>query len=205
MNIVKIYFLIAIILIFAGCVSKSSHFTYQNHSYNLTYEIQLKKVPSRFLNSLSYKDIIIYAHNHTNYIVYNLNSTPISLINYTSIVHNKCLEINVYLKDNFLSKKDYITLLVVKTNIKCVKINGIQKEIINPKECYKDTDCIHEPFPCHPNAQNCIPYYTIHTNIYDMIKKWEKELIACTMECRQCLQCKCIEGKCISEKVDGCC
>ncbi len=202
MKSIKIYFLIATMIMFVGCVNKSPSYT---SPHNLTYEIQLKKIPFNLLNTSAYKNILIYEHNNTNYLVYNLNSTPPSFINYTAIIRNKCLEINVSLKNNMSSKKDYITLLVVETNIKCVKINGVQKEITNPKECYKDADCIHKPSPCHTSAQNCIPYYLISTNIYDLVKKWEKELIVCTMECRPCLQCKCIEGKCVSENIEGCC
>jgi putative hemolysin len=67
-------------------------------------------------------------------------------------------------------------------------------------ECVDDAGCVHIPSCCHPNSMKCIPK--------SAIKEYPNcEGIACTLECRQCTECVCKNGKCetILSPLEKCC
>ncbi len=67
-------------------------------------------------------------------------------------------------------------------------------------ECRSDKDCVHQSACCHQGAMPCIP-----KDEYRPLGPRECPKVMCTMECRPCIKCKCIEGECKSIPVGGCC
>ncbi len=67
-------------------------------------------------------------------------------------------------------------------------------------ECKQDSDCVHAPSCCHQDSMECIPKSRIE--YYPNC-----EGVACTLECRQCTECRCKNGKCetIPLPIDVCC
>ncbi|MGB9719580.1 MAG: DUF333 domain-containing protein [Candidatus Anstonellales archaeon] len=67
-------------------------------------------------------------------------------------------------------------------------------------ECSTDSDCIHTPSCCHQESMQCIPK--------SAVKEYPNcEGVACTLECRQCTECRCVGGKCqtMPLPIDVCC
>lgn len=67
-------------------------------------------------------------------------------------------------------------------------------------ECMQDSECVHIPSCCHPQSTECIPKSKVE-------KYPDCEGIVCTLECRQCTECVCKNGKCetIPLPIDVCC
>ncbi|MEM4330112.1 MAG: hypothetical protein QXY64_03045, partial [Candidatus Bilamarchaeaceae archaeon] len=75
---------------------------------------------------------------------------------------------------------------------------SLLQEWPNAKDCYRDSDCVNTPDCCHQSSNKCIAKKDI--------KEWPKcEGIPCTEECRPCISCSCIDNKCVSNFVGGCC
>ena len=91
----------------------------------------------------------------------------------------------------------YQSLRTFETKEECEKA---LKEVLNQTEieCYSDEDCIHKPSCCHRNAMQCIPRSEVNNTL-------KCENIYCTMECRPCTTCKCINHKCATETLEGGC
>lgn len=71
-------------------------------------------------------------------------------------------------------------------------------------ECETDSDCVHMPSCCHPGAQQCVSKSSVENITLDC------KNVYCTMECRPCTVCKCVNGKCVTEIAKdelnvGCC
>lgn len=80
-------------------------------------------------------------------------------------------------------------------------IENSSVEIGEQNECVIDSDCVHEPVCCHRGSAQCIPKSLINE---DSLKGCDD--VYCTMECRECTQCKCINGRCVTEpSEEGCC
>lgn len=73
-------------------------------------------------------------------------------------------------------------------------------EIREEHECVTDSDCVHEPVCCHRGSTQCIPKSLINE---DSLKGCDN--VYCTLECRTCTQCKCINGRCVTEFSEGGC
>lgn len=191
-------------ILIAGCINQSRQPLSEINGSNISYNLEIKKLPSYLLRDIPQNKIISYEYNNTKYFVYKINGNDMQSDDYNITFKNGCVNVLFSSETTTKTTTDYDILIVITTNATCVNINGIEEISDNAMECYSDNDCIHYPAPCHQRSQQCIPYYTANAEIYDMMKSW-KNMIVCTMECRPCLSCKCRDGKCISEKVRGCC
>ncbi|MEM4215472.1 MAG: DUF333 domain-containing protein [Candidatus Anstonellales archaeon] len=67
-------------------------------------------------------------------------------------------------------------------------------------ECSSDLDCVHVPSCCHQQSTECVPRF--------QVKEYPNcDGVACTLECRQCTECRCVGGRCetIPLPIDVCC
>lgn len=67
-------------------------------------------------------------------------------------------------------------------------------------ECHSDKDCVHQSACCHQKAMQCIP-----KDQYKPLNPKKCLKVMCTMECKPCIKCKCIDGTCESVPKGGCC
>ncbi len=90
---------------------------------------------------------------------------------------------------------------------KIITIGKLQENETNEAttvECETDFDCVHMPSCCHPGAQQCVPKSSVENITLDC------KNVYCTMDCRPCTVCKCVNGKCVTEIAKdelnvGCC
>ena len=67
----------------------------------------------------------------------------------------------------------------------------------NVRECYSDEDCVHAQSCCHKKSQMCVPFY--------MFEEKNCSGVFCTENCEECTSCSCVNGKCVTKNVGGCC
>ena len=67
----------------------------------------------------------------------------------------------------------------------------------NPVECMSDEDCVHAQSCCHKKSQMCVPFY--------MFEEKNCSGVFCTENCEECTSCSCVNGKCVTKNVGGCC
>jgi len=177
-------------------------------------KIRFVRVPKYFATNIikTYDEIKGYKKEDTYYYVMLLSGNGYPTINHQLKLEEttQCIIFEIDYKPTTRTITDYDIMIVIKAPYSCLKYknNNTQEktypQIMN-KECVRDEECIHQPAYCHPKSQPCVPYYTL-TNLETLPLLEIRKDIACTMECRPCIECKCIEGKCESIKSDeGCC
>lgn len=186
------------IILLGGCVNDA------NTQPHASYQVSLIKVPRTML-SIPSRHPEIYSFNGSAYFVIRFSGNGNPKINYALTPKGECLDLDIDYNVTTRTFTNYDLLFMIKTNASCIIYNKERFDASQSPECYRDEDCVHKPAICHADAQPCMPYYTVPPNLYDKVLN-AKGNIVCTMECRQCISCKCVEGKCMSEKMhEGCC
>ncbi len=67
-------------------------------------------------------------------------------------------------------------------------------------ECNSNEDCVHAPVCCHRGAAMCIPKYKVNEDSLNQCHS-----VMCTMECRECTTCSCVNHKCVTKQNKGTC